>query len=200
MVPGAGGGRARRVPDPVRIARYETDAWVGYYLRAWGRFLRGALGMVREGFGTTPLETVRGAWFVLRANQAWAPFPDNDPDAARAFMARFYAIAARAQGWTIDPEEAARREVAWWAAHREAQHAGPAEDDERLVAALAGLYEYVYAAPAAQLRQAAAHRAAAMRISDAWVAGGCRLGDPRLEAEEAELVRSYTALRTALLP
>jgi hypothetical protein len=30
-----------------------------------------------------------GAWLVLRANQVWAPFPDNDPDAARALMKRF---------------------------------------------------------------------------------------------------------------
>ena len=34
--------------------------------------------------------TLRGAWLVLRANQKWAPVPDNDPQAARALMAAFY--------------------------------------------------------------------------------------------------------------
>jgi hypothetical protein len=187
-----------RLPDPVAIARYETDAWVGYYLRNWRRVLRGVVGMVKEGFDTRGSATLRGAWWVLRANQVWAPYPDNDPDAARRYMARFYAIAARAQGWSIDPEEAARLEVAWWQVHREVQRIDPSEDDERLVAALTELYRYVYGRPAEQLRPAAVHRAAAMRLSDAWVRSGCRPDDDRLVAEEASLVWSYTALRDAL--
>jgi hypothetical protein len=32
--------------------------------------------------------TLHGAWLVLRANQLWAPFPDNYPDRARACMRR----------------------------------------------------------------------------------------------------------------
>ena len=43
-------------------------------------------------FGMSWPRTVLGAWLVLRANQKWAPFPDNDPDAARALMARFYRL------------------------------------------------------------------------------------------------------------
>ena len=189
---------AGALPDPERIARYETDAWVGYYRREWGKVLRGALGMVREGFGTSPLQTARGAWWVLRANQAWAPYPDNDPDAARSFMARFYLIAAAAQGWSIDPQEAARLEVAWWAAHRELQRETPGRDDGPLVAALADLYAYVYSRPAATMLVAARHRAAAMRLSDAWVEDGCRVDDPRLADEEEQLVLSYRALRVAV--
>jgi hypothetical protein len=189
---------ATRLPDPRRLAGYETDAWIGYYLRDWRRVLRGALGMVREGFGTSPTQTLRGAWYVLRANQAWAPFPDNDPDAARERMARFYRIVARVQGWTIDPDEAARREVAWWQVHREVQRIDPDEDDERLVDALTELYSYVYSMPAQRMRPAAVHRAAAMRVSDAWVAAGCRPDDQRLADEQARLVQSYTELRDAL--
>ena len=37
-------------------------------------------------------KTLYGAWLVLRANMQWAPFPDNDPDGARATMARFYRL------------------------------------------------------------------------------------------------------------
>ena len=37
-------------------------------------------------------KTLFGAWLVLRANQVWAPFPDNDPDKARRLMRRFYAM------------------------------------------------------------------------------------------------------------
>ena len=55
---------------------------------------------------------------MLRANQKWAPFPDNDPDAARALMAGFY----RLLGQPIDPVRAAELEVEWWRAHRENQY------------------------------------------------------------------------------
>ena len=42
---------------------------------------------------------------------------------------------------------------------------------------------------------AAQHRVEAMRLSDAWVLGGCQLDDPVLAGERRELVASYTALR-----
>src|SRR5256885_15301787 len=78
--------------DPVRLGGAETDAWVCYYLRRWRPFLRASVTMVRVGFGLPWPDTIRGAWWVLRANQAWAPLPDNDPAAARAYMRRFYAL------------------------------------------------------------------------------------------------------------
>src|SRR3989440_9533256 len=84
--------------DPVRLGGAETDAWVCYYLRRWRPFLRASVTMVRVGFGLPWPDTIRGAWWVLRANQAWAPFPDNDPAAARAYMRRFYALVVRRGG------------------------------------------------------------------------------------------------------
>jgi len=194
----AAAAKAGHRPDPARAARCEAQAWTGYYRREWWRVLRGTAGMVREGFGTTRAQTLRGAWWVLRANQAWAPSPDNDPDAARALMTRFYRMAASAQGLSIDPAEAARREVAWWQAHRDVQAAADGAASERLITALAELYAYVYSVPVGQVHAAAAHRAAAMGVSDAWVADGARAGDPRLADVEAELVRKYTAQRDAL--
>ena len=78
--------------------------------------------MVWSGFGMGPLRTLLGAWHVLRANQLRAPIPDNDPDAARASMRRFYALVARKGRLDIDPAEAARLEVEWWRLHRAHQH------------------------------------------------------------------------------
>ena len=63
---------------------------------------------------------------MLRANQLWAPFPDNDPDGARAAMQRFYALVNRQHGETFDPVTASRLEVEWWRVHREHQHDGTA--------------------------------------------------------------------------
>lgn len=184
--------------DPVRLGRYEADAWVTYYQRRWFAFLRAAVGLVRTGFGLPWPRTLRAAWLVLRANQVWAPYPDNDPAAARAYMRRFYAIVARTHRETFDLDEAARLEVEWWRVHRYLQRESPDGDIEPLTDALAALYAHVYAVPVAAVTTAAAHRAEAMRISDAWVADGARSDSPAIEEEREHLVKGYTALRAAV--
>lgn len=100
--------------DPVRPGNAETDAWAYYYRREWGKVLRAFLVMIRVGFGLSWPNTLRGAWWVLRANQLWAPYPDNDPDGALALMRRFYALVARTSKEDFDVDEAAKREVEWW--------------------------------------------------------------------------------------
>src|SRR3954466_6642758 len=103
--------------DPVAIGRAECDVWVGYYRHEWGLVLRSAVVMVREGFAMPWPRTLLGAWYVLRANQLWAPYPDNDPDGARAVMRRFYAL-ARDQRPDVDPARAAELEGAGGHEHR----------------------------------------------------------------------------------
>ena len=145
--------------------------------------------------------TLVGAWLVLRANMVWAPFPDNDPDAARRLMARFYHLLRKSEGASFDPVEAARLEVEWWRAHREAQHADDAGSgsDPELVAALRDLYAYTYSVePAEVVRRAAELRAEAMDISDRWVELGSDPENPMLAEERALLVRSYAALLAAV--
>ena len=110
--------------DPVRIARLEYRAWVGYYLRRWPQVLAASVGLVQAGFGLDPYSTLQGAWLVLRANQLWAPFPDNDPDGARACMQQFYELVKERYGEPADPAYAAALEVdeAWLGAAAEALH------------------------------------------------------------------------------
>jgi hypothetical protein len=189
-----------RTFDPRRLGGYEATAWVAYYRRRWATFLRAAVGLVREGFGLSWPRTLRGAWLVLRANQLWAPYPDNDPDGARAAMARFYALVAQASGESFDPAEAARLEVDWWRAHRYLQREDPQAGIEPLVDALTALYAHVYGVPPGSVREAARHRAEAMVISDRWVADGCDPDSPAVTAERAALVRGYTVLRGAVAP
>jgi hypothetical protein len=186
-----------RTFDPVRLGRQETDAWAAYYRRDWRTFLTAAVGMVRTGFGTDPVTTVVGAFHVLRANQLWAPYPDNDPDGARASMRRFYALVTRGQGLDLDPVHAAELEVEWWRLHREHQHDSDVSADA-LVQSLVDLYAYVYDAEPEALRPAAQLRVDGMDHSDAWVVNGCDLADPLLALERRALVASYTALRQAV--
>ena len=182
--------------DPVAVGRSECDAWAGYYRRDWSRMLAGLLGMVRHGFALGPFGNLKAAWHVLRGSQAWAPFPDNDPEAARRHMARFFRMASRAGRLSGDPRVAAELEVAWWHSHRAQQH-DPQVTEEDLVTALVRLYCYVYQADPADVRRAAELRAQAMALSDAWVAAGCQLDDPTLAQERLTLVASYAALREA---
>jgi hypothetical protein len=184
--------------DPHRVGRLECAAWVAYYRREWLAFLRAALGLTRHTFGLSWPATVRGAWLVLRANQLWAPYPDNDPVGARRCMQRFYALVADRQAEAFDAARAAALEVEWWRVHRYLQREAPAGDDGPLVDALAALYAHVYAVSPADVRVAAQQRALAMRSSDQWVADGTSLDSPLIAEERAALVRSYAALLAAV--
>jgi hypothetical protein len=191
--------------DPVRLGQCECAAWAAYYRHEWASFLRSAVGMVATGFGMSRASTLAGAWYVLQANRAWAPVPDNDPDSARAYMVRFYTV-VRDSGWgNLDPTRAAALEVEWWRLHRAHQREGA--DADALLDSLDALYSYVYDVPPSTLstpsstspvRHAARLRVEAMDLSDAWVAAGCDLADPLLAQERRALVASYTALRDAV--
>ena len=148
--------------------------------------------------GWDALRTVQGAWHVLRANQLWAPYPDNDPAGAREQMRRFYALVVRATGaLDVDPVRAAELEVEWWRLHREHQY-DQGTEERALVQALVDLYSYVYTADPDAMRPAAQARVDAMDLSDRWVEAGCDLADPLLQQEREKLVASYTALRAAV--
>ena len=135
---------------------------------------------------------------MLRANQVWAPYPGNHPDKARSLMTRFYALLRHSEDGSFSPVRAAQLEVEWWRVHREAQHGDGSGSSEELVTALADLYAYSYSVEPATVRQAAALRAEAMDVSDAWVETGCDPSDVRLAHERALLVRSYAALLAAV--
>ncbi|HET7014801.1 MAG TPA: hypothetical protein VFI65_12870 [Streptosporangiaceae bacterium] len=202
--------------DPRKLGDLEYRAWVGYYLRDWPQVLSASVGLVRVGFGMDWTRTLHGAWLVLRANQVWAPYPDNDSEKARALMRRFYALVKLSYGKPANPAKAAELEVDWWRAHREAQHkAGPrgasrrgttplnprgGDDGETtdLVESLTRLYCYLYGEPEAEVRPAAVHRAHAMDLSDQWIDEGCQPDSPLLPLEHAALVRAYAALLAAV--
>jgi hypothetical protein len=190
------------------VGSLEAAAWVAYYRREWACFLRSATALTRHTFGLPWPQTLWGAWLVLRANQLWAPFPNNDPVGARRAMERFYRMVARRYGESYDPVQASKLEVEWWRVHREHQR-GPGEHssaglgriaahERPLVDALAELYGYVYGVRPDEVRLAAEQRALAMRYSDQWVSEGCNLASPLIPEERAALIRSYAGLLAAV--
>jgi hypothetical protein len=184
--------------DPRAVGALECRAWETYYRHKWVAFLIASVGMVHAAFRMNWPRTAQGAWYVLRANQKWAPLPDNDPDGARAFMSRFYRLLVESEGAAFDPVHAAELEVEWWRAHRQAQYDGRDDSAEELVLALRDLYAYCYSVDPEEVRRAAALRAKAMDVSDRWVAAGRDPEDPLLAEERALLVRSYAALLAAV--
>lgn len=182
--------------DPAAVGAWECAAWAAYYRREWGRVLVAAVGLVAAGFRMGPTRTVLGAWHVLRANQAWAPHPANDPDLARDHMRRFYRLVAASGRPDLDPVRVAELEVEWWRVHRLHQH-GDEVGAEQLTDALDALYSAVYGIPVGTARDAARLRMQAMDLSDRWVAAGCDRQDPLLREEQRVLVASYAALLAA---
>jgi hypothetical protein len=184
--------------DPLAVGGHECRAWETYYRRKWAAFLVASVRMVRSAFEMNWPRTLVGAWLVLRANQVWAPYPDNDPDAARALMTRFYQLLRKSGSDGFDPVEAARLEVEWWRVHREAQHNDGSGTSEELVNALRDLYAYSYSVDPEEVGTAARLRAEAMDVSDRWVEAGADPENPLLQRERALLVRSYAALLAAV--
>jgi hypothetical protein len=184
--------------DPRVVGERECRAWETYYRRKWGAFLAASVGLVRAAFGMSWPRTLVGAWLVLRANQVWAPYPNNDPDAARRLMVNFYRLLRKSSGERFDPTRSAWLEVEWWRVHREAQHGEGDGSSEQLTAALRDLYAYSYGVDPAEVQLAAALRAEAMDVSDRWVERGCDPEDPELSHERALLVRSYAHLLGAV--
>ena len=184
--------------DPVRIADLEYRAWVGYYLRNWPQVLRASIGLVRQGFGMDWFRTLHGAWLVLRANQLWAPYPDNDPEACRRCMRKFYGLLRRRFGEPVDIDRAAELEVEWWRVHRVHQREERTGSADPLTQALAALYAHTYGVTREAVLLAARERAEAMDVSDRWVDQGCDLHSPLIAEERAALVRSYAALLAAV--
>jgi hypothetical protein len=191
-------GRLRSF-DPVLLADLEYRMWVSYYQRRWLQVLVAMVRLIRQVFGMDWVRTLHGAWLMLRASQRWAPYPDNDPDGARACMRRFYALVRLRHGEPTDPARAAALEVDWWREHRDRQYsADPAEPADKLVGSLTRLYSYLYGEPADAVRPVAAHRADAMDLSDRWLREGRDPGSPLLRLEHAALVRTYAALLAAV--
>ena len=185
--------------DPVRIADLEYRMWVAYYLRRWTHVLAAMVRLFWLGFGTDWLRGLRGARLMLRAAQLWAPYPDNDPDGALAYLCELYALVRLRFGEPADPAVAASLEIDWWRAHRKRQYsADPAETGDELVDSVTRLYSYLYGQLEAVVRPAAVYRVQAMDLSDRWVREGCPPDSPLLPLERAALVRAYAALLAAV--
>jgi hypothetical protein len=183
-----------RAFDPVKVAHFEKEAWVAYYQRKWFTLLRLLIGLVRSTYGLSLLQAIRVSLPLTRAQMAFAP-QDNEVPKAIEHMRQFFAYIKEKHGEDFDPPEAALAEVSWWVVHRE--FFGHSDNPE-VAEAVACAYAAAYRVDPTIVREAAYHRALAMVYSDAWVLSARDPHDPRLQQEEDELIKSYTALKKAV--
>ena len=184
-----------RTFDPHKVARYETENWVAYYQKDWFKLMRISVAMVRAAFGLSLPQAIYSAYLVARAEVAAAPFPDNDIPTAVAYMTRFLALLKRVHQAGFDPAEAARKDVNWWVVHRQIFNQ---RENQSLIDALADSYAELYQIPREKVQPAAYHRAEAMQYSDRWVHEGRLSGSPLIAQMQAELDKSYSALRAVV--
>ncbi len=180
--------------DPIKVARFEKDSWVAYYRRQWFTLLRLLIGLIRSSYGLSLLQAIYIGIPATRAQIAFAP-QDNDVLKAIEYMRQFFVYIQQRHHEDFDPDEAARAEVNWWVVHR--RFFGQS-DNPAVIEAVAQAYAAAYRIDPAKTYEAAYHRALAMVNSDAWVKSE---RDPRsslLTQEEDELIKSYTALKTAV--
>ena len=183
-----------RTFDPISVARYEKDSWVAYYQRRWFTLLRLLIGLVRSTYGLSLWQAIRVGIPLTRAQLAFAP-QDNDVPKAIAYMEEFFAYIKEKHGEDLDPHAAALAEVGWWVVHR--KFFGHSDNPE-VAEAVACAYAAAFRVDLKVVGEAAYHRAQAMMYSDAWVLSERDLHDPRLQQEEEELIKSYTALKKAV--
>jgi hypothetical protein len=180
--------------DPIKVAHYEKEAWVAYYQRKWFTLLRLLIGLVRSTYGLSLVQAIRVGIPLTRAQLAFAP-QDNDVPKAIEYMRQFFEYITEKHGEDLEPAEAALAEVSWWVVHR--KFFGHSDNPE-VTEAVACAYAAAYRIDPALVREAAYHRAQAMFYSDAWVLSERDPHSPLLKLEEAELIKSYTALRKAV--
>ncbi len=181
--------------DPDQIGRLEQQAWEAYYYRDWPQVFLAMLDLLQGQFGLASADAAQAATLVVRAQIAFAERGAAD-GRAEAHLRDLYALVRDATGDRFDPARAAALEVRWWVVHRDR---GRQPDPAALADALAELWSELYGLPPEAVRQAAAHRARAMDVSDRWVAEG-RLPDSHLlGAVRGALTECYRALHAALL-
>jgi len=185
--------------DPARVGNRETDTLVAYYRRDWFAFLVNAFALAHAAFGMSRRRTLVGSWWVLRANQLWAPPTGNDPAGAQRCMAHFYRLVAASHGRSFDPDRAAELELIWWREHREAGRRSTPRPDAAATLALTELYAHVFQSAPNRVGPAAELRVRAFDASDAWTATAGLDPDSELVAQErALLVESYQRLAEEL--
>ena len=174
------------------MARFETAMWRHYYEKRYLPLFGDLYGVARSEYGFSPLASVQLAVAAASAAKSFQPSTSRaEAEAALPALVDYFRILSEAAPSPIAVEDAARTELAWWQARREAvtpEQYGP------IIARVATL---VYGVDGQDLRQSGVVRAQAMAYRDARNANMTET-DWSAIADRLEL--AYGLLKKALPP
>ena len=166
--------------------------WRHYYEKRYPALFIDLYGVGRSQYGFSPLDSLQLALAAATAAKAFQPSISRaEAEAALPALVSYFRILSGAAPAAFEVEDAARTELAWWQARREAvtpEEYGP------IIARVATL---VYGVDGDDLRQSGAVRAQAMAYRDAHDANMTET-DWSLIADRLEL--AYGLLKKALSP
>ena len=175
---------------PESMARLETSMWRHYYERRYVALFLGLYDVARWQQGFSPVDSVRVALAAARAAKSFQPSKSRaQAEAALPYLAGYFRILATAAPVAVDVEDAARTELAWWQARREAV------TPEQYGAIIARVSTLLYGVDTADIRRAGALRAQAMDYCDAHAG---RMTEADWSAIEHELQPAYGLLKNAV--
>jgi hypothetical protein len=178
--------------EPAEIARLETAMWRDYYEKRYVALLAHLYQMSRTQFGFAPLDSFRIALAAAKAARAFQPTRSREAaNAALPPLEAYYRLLASAVPGGFDVAEAARLELDWWQARREAV------EPEQYGLTVARVAAITYGTPAndPSLLTAGIGRAEAMAYRDAI---GEAMTDLDWSEIECRLRRAYSSLKAAV--
>jgi hypothetical protein len=181
-----------RAFDPAGMARLETAMWRDYYDKRYVALFYHLYQSTRTQFGFSPLQSLHLALSAAKAAKTFQPTRSRaEADAALPDLTAYYRNLASGAPVPFDVEQAARLELDWWQARREA--VGPR--DYGLTIARVAALTYGRSGDDAGIRQFGIKRAEAMGVRDAR---GESIGEADWVAIEAQLREAYHALKSSL--
>jgi hypothetical protein len=178
--------------EPADIARLETAMWRDYYDKRYVALFGHLYELSRTQFGFAPLDSFRIALSAAQAAKAFQPTRSREAaNAALPPLVTYYRLLASATSGGFDAGEAARLELDWWQARREAVAPGQYGVTIARVAAIT----YGKRLDDPSLLISGIGRAEAMAYRDAR---GQAMTDPDWSEIECRLRRAYRSLKAAV--
>jgi hypothetical protein len=176
--------------DPETMARLETSMWRHYYEKRYLALFLDLYAMARREQGFSPLDSARIAVAAAGAAKAFQPSRSRaEAEAAIPYLISYFQVLAQAAPVPVEAAEAARTELAWWQARRQA--VAP----EQYGAIIARVTTLLYGVDGDDIRRAGVVRAQAMEYRDARSAG---MTEADWSAIDERLRLAYGLLKQAL--
>lgn len=176
--------------DPQAMGRLETAMWRHYYEKRYVALARDLYDAARRQQGFSSWDSMRIAIAAASADGTFQPTTSRaQAEKALGPLKTYFSLLARGAPVKVDVDEAARTELAWWQARRDAV---PAPEYGLLIAHVTTL---LYGVAGEDVQRAGVLRAQAMDYRDAH-AGSMTEAD--WNAITDALQRSYAMLKTAV--